>query len=169
MPLARMSLYDQGAQVHVAPTWDSSEQWIASMRHVAREGRMYVIGVCQALHRDAIPDRLKFKDTYPADRQWINPGNSLIVDPEGRVIAGPLAEREDILTAEIDPGLTAGSRWIFDAAGHYNRPDLFEFAVKDGHPAEPRPRTTGATSRSARTAKKTARPKRARAATRGRR
>src|SRR5215831_6570661 len=130
MPLARMSLYEQGAQVHVAPTWDSSEQWIASMRHVAREGRMYVLGVCQALHRDAIPSRLKFRDTYPLDRQWINPGNSLIVDPEGRVIAGPIAEREDILTAEIDPSLTAGSRWIFDAAGHYNRPDLFEFAVK---------------------------------------
>jgi nitrilase len=172
MPLARMSLYDQGAQVHVAPTWDSSEQWIATMRHVAREGRMYVIGVCQAVHRDAIPDRFKFKDTYPPDRQWINPGNSVIVDPEGRVVAGPLAEREDILTAEIDPGLTAGSRWIFDAAGHYNRPDLFEFAVKSAAEAGPSARASG-TGAPARASRRNggAKPSRsrARAATRGRR
>jgi nitrilase len=132
MPLVRHSLYEQGAQVHVAPTWDSSEQWIASMRHIAREGRMYVIGVCQAVRRDAIPDRFKFKDTIPPERTWINPGNSLIVDPEGLVVAGPLAEKEDILYAEIDPGRCAGSRWIFDAAGHYNRPDLFTLVVRGG-------------------------------------
>jgi nitrilase len=150
MPLARFSLYEQGAEVHVAPTWDASDQWIASMRHVAREGRMYVIGVCQAVHRDAIPDRYKFKDTIPLERKWINPGNSLIVDPEGSVIAGPLAEREDILYAEIDPGRAAGSRWIFDAAGHYNRPDLFEFSVRGGGaaPAERGRDTTSGRERS---------------------
>jgi len=129
MPLARFSLYEQGAQIHLAPTWDKSDQWLASMRHIAREGRMYVIGVCQAIHRDQVPDRFPFKDALPADLKWINIGNSLIVDPEGAVIAGPIVEREDILLAEIDPGKTAGSRWIFDAAGHYNRPDLFKFEV----------------------------------------
>ncbi len=150
MPLARFSLYEQGAQVHVAPTWDASEQWIASMRHVAREGRMYVIGVCQALHRDAIPDSYKFKNTFASDRAWINPGNSLIVDPEGIVIAGPLAEREDVLYAEIDPGRCAGSRWIFDAAGHYNRPDLFRFEVRTGEAgASERPGARGSSSRTA--------------------
>jgi len=130
MPLARFSLYEQGAQIHLAPTWDKSDQWIASMRHIAREGRLYVISVCQSLHRDQVPDRFPFKDALPAGLQWINVGNSLIVDPEGVVIAGPLAEREEILLAEIDPGRTSGSRWIFDAAGHYNRPDLFRFEVR---------------------------------------
>ncbi|MEO5617551.1 MAG: carbon-nitrogen hydrolase family protein [Candidatus Eisenbacteria bacterium] len=145
MPLARFSLYEQGAQIHMAPTWDKSDQWIASMRHIAREGRVYVIGVCQALHRDRVPDRYPFKDTLPAGLQWINVGNSLIVDPEGVVIAGPVAEREEILLAEIDSGRTSGSRWIFDAAGHYNRPDLFKFemrgqeeaAVADGGASRP--------------------------------
>jgi len=135
MPLARFSLYEQGAEIHLAPTWDKSDQWIASMRHIAREGRVYVIGVCQALHRDQVPDRLPFKDALPAGLQWINVGNSLVVDPEGVVIAGPVAEREEILLAEIDPGRAAGSRWIFDAAGHYNRPDLFRFEVRAEAPA----------------------------------
>jgi nitrilase len=154
MPLVRFALYEQGAQIHVAPTWDSSPQWIASMRHVAREGRMYVIGVSQAVRRDHIPDRFQFKDTIPLDRVWINPGNSLIVDPEGLVIAGPLAEKEDILYAEIDPGRCAGSRWIFDAAGHYNRPDLFTLVTNEAGA----PRVAGALAKTAprsRAAKKT--------------
>jgi len=130
MPLARFSLYEQGAQIHLAPTWDKSDQWIASMRHIAREGRVYVIGVCQALHRDQVPDRFPFKDSLPAGLDWLNVGNSMIVDPEGVVLAGPVAEREDILMAEIDPGRTAGSRWIFDVAGHYNRTDLFRFEMR---------------------------------------
>ena len=134
MPLARFSLYEQGVQIYLAPTWDKSEAWIASMRHIAREGRVYVIACNQALHRDDVPDAWGFKDAFPPGTEWINSGNSVIVDPEGAVIAGPLADREDILTAEIDPGRTAASRWIFDAAGHYDRPDLFSFAVRDPAP-----------------------------------
>jgi len=122
----------QGAQIHLAPTWDKSDQWIASMRHIAREGRVFVIAVCQALHRDQVPDRYAFKPALPAGLEWINVGNSMIVDPEGVVLAGPVAEREEILLAEIDPGRTSGSRWIFDAAGHYNRPDMFRLEVRGG-------------------------------------
>ncbi len=177
MPLARFALYEQGAQIHLAPTWDKSDQWIASMRHIAREGRMYVIGVCQALHRDHVPDRLPFKDTFPPGLEWINVGNSVIVDPDGVVIAGPVAEREEILLAELDPGRAAGSRWIFDAAGHYNRPDLFHFEVKENGGGAPAPRVSPgkravrlpgkpakrARSVAARTARAPGRPRRRRA------
>lgn len=148
MPLARFSLYEQGEQIHLAPTWDKSDQWLASMRHIAREGRVYVISVCQALHCDHVPDRFPFKDTLPAGLQWINVGNSLVVDPEGVVIAGPIAEREEILLAEIDPGRTSGSRWIFDAAGHYNRPDLFKFEVRRQEEPPPSARSTPQPARS---------------------
>src|SRR5262245_23192766 len=121
MPLARYALYSQGAEIHLAPTWDKSEQWLATMRHIAREGRAWVISCCQALHMDHVPDRYEFKNAYPAGTEWINSGNSVIVDPEGVVKAGPLDSREGILYAEIDTGRAAGSRWIFDAAGHYSR------------------------------------------------
>jgi nitrilase len=114
------------------------------MRHIAREGRVFVVGVCQALHRDQVPDRFPFKDVLPADLAWLNVGNSVIVDPEGAMIAGPLAEKEDILLAEIDPGKASGSRWIFDAAGHYNRTDLFSFAQRGAPaPVAPTPAPTG--------------------------
>jgi len=154
MPLARFALYEQGEQIHLAPTWDKADQWLASMRHIAREGRVFVIGCCQALHRDQVPDHFGFKDALPANLEWLNVGNSIIVDPDGAVLAGPIAEREEILLAEIDPGLASGSRWIFDAAGHYNRPDLFSFSQRGAAapaaaavaPGDARKRVRGATA-----------------------
>lgn len=138
MPLARYALYELGAQIHLAPTWDKSEQWLASMRHIAREGRVYVVSVCQCLHRDEVPDAFPFKDTFPAASPWFNTGNSVVIDPDGVVLAGPLAEREETLYVTLDAGRTSGSRWIFDAAGHYDRPDLFTFAMRPA-PAAPEP------------------------------
>lgn len=136
MPLARYELYRQGMQIHLAPTWDKSEQWVATLRHIAREGRTWVIGCCQVLHRDQVPDRFPFKDALPAGLDWLNVGNSMIVDPDGVVVAGPVAEREEILLAEIDAGKASAARWIFDAAGHYGRPDLFRLEVAGGVAAE---------------------------------
>lgn len=130
MPLTRYALYAWGAQLYVAATWDRGEPWLATMRHIAREGRVFVLNACMALHRDDVPDRLEFKRLYPPDRAWINAGDSAIVSPEGAFLAGPLHERHGILTAEIDPAQYAGSRWMFDAAGHYARPDLFQLTVR---------------------------------------
>jgi nitrilase len=130
MPLTRYALYAWGAQIYVAATWDRGEPWLATMRHIAREGRVYVLNACMALHRDDIPDRLEFKRHYPLDREWINVGDSAVVSPEGALLAGPLHARHGIVTAEIDPAQYAGSRWMFDAAGHYARPDLFQLTVR---------------------------------------
>lgn len=146
MPLARFALYEQGMQVHVAPTWDKSDPWLASMRHIAREGRVYVIGCCQALHRDQIPARFEFDRFLPTDLAWVNVGNSIIVGPDGEILAGPVAEREEILLAEIDVGAVTGSRWIFDAAGHYSRPDLFHFSMRAPDPP-PAPQPVVASAR----------------------
>ena len=131
MPLARHAMYAWGTQVHLAPTWDSSEAWLMSMRHVAREGGMFVLGCCQALRMDDIPDRLEFKALYPEGREWVNKGNSCIINPKGEFIAGPVAEKEEVLYADIDLGMIPAAKWLFDAAGHYARPDVFKFAVND--------------------------------------
>ena len=148
MPLARYALYAQGAQVHMAPTWDKSDQWLATMRHVAREGRAYVIGCCSAVRRSDVPERYAFRELFGSE--WLNTGNSLIVDPEGSVIAGPLEKQEGILLAEIDPAMASGSRWLFDAAGHYDRPDLFTFGVKEPAPAPSAPALSPSPTRAAR-------------------
>jgi nitrilase len=129
MPLARTALYAQGEQIHVAPTWDSSEGWLVTMRHIAKEGGMFVINCCQAIRMDEIPDKYEFKSLYPEGKEWINRGNSCIVNPKGEFIAGPIAEKQEILYAEIDLNEIADVKWRFDATGHYARPDVFKFTV----------------------------------------
>jgi nitrilase len=127
MPLARYTLSAWGEQVHVAPTWDRGEPWLSSMRHIAKEGRCFVVGVCQAFHIEDVPDELDFKSEYLNGIDgWVNPGLSVIVDPDGKVVAGPLEEEEGILYADVQPDQLVGPKWQLDSAGHYARPDVFE-------------------------------------------
>jgi len=130
MPLARYSLWAMGTQIYVAPTWDRGEPWISTMRHIAKEGRSFVIGACQVLRLDDIPNDLDFKKDYLTGADDIlNPGLSVIVDPDGRIVAGPLDGEEGILYAEVEPSQLVGPRWQLDVAGHYGRPDVFELRV----------------------------------------
>jgi nitrilase len=136
MPLARYALYAQGIQIYAAPTWDTGEPWLATLRHIAREGRVYVIGCSIAMRKDDIPDHYDFKHKfYGSVGEWVNPGESAIVNPEGAVIAGPVRMKEEILYADVDPSQMSGSKWLLDVAGHYGRPDVFELIVH----TEPRP------------------------------
>ena len=129
MPMARNSMYLAGVQVYVAPTWDSSESWQIAMRYIAREGGMFVISCAPCMKSSDIPDHFEFKKHYPEGREWINRGNSCIVDPSGKFLAGPLEAEQSILYAEIDLSLIPEQKWLFDVAGHYARPDVFKFEV----------------------------------------
>lgn len=136
MPLARYTLYAWGTQIYVASTWDRGNPWKSTLRHIAKEGRCYVLGCCMTLRMSDIPDSYEFKRRfYRDDRDWINFGDSAIVNPNGEFIAGPLREKEDILYAELDPKLMSGPKWMLDVAGHYGRPDVFQLTVN----REPRP------------------------------
>ena len=130
MPLARQSMYTSGAQILITPTWDKSEKWLQSMCHIAREGGLFVVSCCMALTVTDIPERFSFRERYPADREWINVGNSCVVNPAGQFIAGPLQKNKEILYADLDLEETVAAKRMFDAAGHYARPDVFEFGVK---------------------------------------
>jgi len=129
MPLARNVMYRAGVQVYVAPTWDSSEAWQTAMQYIAREGGMFVISCAPCVKMSDIPDHYEFKKLYPEGREWINKGNSCIVDPSGKFLAGPLKEEQSILYAKIDLSLISEQKWLFDVAGHYARPDVFKFEV----------------------------------------
>ena len=129
MPLARYALYAWGAELYVAPTWDRGEPWISTLRHIAKEGRVYVVGCCTPMRRDDIPDRYAFKRKYLPESEWLNPGESTIIDPDGKFLVEPVRNREEILYAEVDPRKMKGSRFQLDVAGHYGRPDLFELTV----------------------------------------
>ncbi len=129
MPLARYALYAWGAEILAMPTWDRGEPWLSTLRHVAKEGRVVVVSVCTPFHRDLIPDSYGFKQGYLPDTVWLNPGDSAIVDPDGKMLAGPLHEEEGILYAEVDPAAWRGSRYQLDVAGHYGRPDIFDLHI----------------------------------------
>jgi len=135
MPLARYSMFAWGTQLYVAATWDQGEPWLSTLRHIAKEGRVYVIGCCIAMRKGDIPDRFEHKEFYAPERDWINEGASAIVNPHGEIIAGPASQKETILYADVDPQLLQGPKWMLDVAGHYARPDIFELIVH----REPRP------------------------------
>jgi nitrilase len=138
MPLARFHLYAQGIEVWLAPTLARGDGWVATMRHIAREGRVWVVGVNPCLRVDQVPADLPDRDRMigalgEGDTTWIEPGNTVICDPNGRIVAGPLREAEGILTAEIDLDKVAEMRRLFDPTGHYHRPDVFELRVDTRH------------------------------------
>lgn len=91
---------------------------------------MYVVGCCIAMRKDDIPDHFAYKQKFYTDAiEWLNVGDSAIVNPDGKFIAGPVRLKEEILYADIDPQQMRGPKWMLNVAGHYARPDVFELIV----------------------------------------
>lgn len=130
MPLARYALYAQGVEVYVAPTYDCGERWVATMQHIAREGGCWVLGSGCVLRADDLPPSFPGKgQLYPDPQEWVNPGDSVVVAPGGRIVAGPLRREAGVLYADLDLNQVGAARRTLDVAGHYARPDLFELRV----------------------------------------
>ena len=100
------------------------------MRHIALEGRCFVLSACQYLTRANCPDGLNNRLGDDADRVLMR-GGSLIVSPLGNMLAGPLWNEEGVLSAELDTDEIARSKIDFDAVGHYARPDIFRLEVDE--------------------------------------
>ncbi len=129
MPLARFALYAQNLEVLVAPTWDCGEGWLASMRHIAREGGCWVVSLATAMHSRDIPDDFPERDRLFGTDEWLCDGDAVVFEPFGGPVAGPLHRKQEVLYAEIDPARAAHARRSFDVAGHYARPDIFRLNV----------------------------------------
>ncbi len=130
MPLARFSLYAQGVDIWVAPNWDDGDTWVSTMRHIAAEGRCWVLGAGYAHNVREIPADFPHRaEIWPDPDAWLNPGDSVIVAPGGAIVAGPLRREYGVLVADIDPTLSAAARRTLDVAGHYGRPDVFRLTV----------------------------------------
>jgi nitrilase len=131
MPLARAALYQQGIDIYIAPTWDNSDSWISTLRHIAREGRVFVVGTNSCLRGSDVPRTLPGADEiYGGDDDWMSRGNTVIVGPDGTVLAGPLVGECGMLVATLDLGDLALARREFDPVGHYGRPDVFQLTVQ---------------------------------------
>jgi nitrilase len=129
MPLARAAMYAQGVDIYLAPTWDNGESWVATLQHIAKEGRCYVVGVAPVLRASDVPEDLR-GSTYSDDSgDWMSRGWGTIVEPGGEIIQGPMLETEGILYADVDHEKIALGRHVFDPVGHYARPDVFQLNV----------------------------------------
>jgi nitrilase len=121
--------------IWIAPTFAQGDGWIATLQHIARENTMFVIGANTLLHVDDVPSDFPHRDklvpqSYLAENgDWLEPGNTVLVDPNGTILAGPVREAEETLIADFDLGLVSATRRFRDPVGHYNRPDVFRLLV----------------------------------------
>ncbi len=134
MPQLRLAMYGQGIELYCAPTVDDRETWLPTMRHIAMEGRCFVLSANQFARRSDYPADYPVPATDPGS-VLIN-GGSCIVDPLGQVLAGPARDGEAIVTADLDLGQVVRGKFDLDVVGHYSRPDIFRL-VLDGSPKLP--------------------------------
>jgi nitrilase len=123
MPLARFALYESGVEIYVASTADDGEAWQATLVHIARESRAFVIAPSHFQRAASYPDDFPLRGLLEG-LDVIGRGGSAILAPDGSYLAGPAYDDEAVLFAELDPAQLAGARQRFDPAGHYHRPDV---------------------------------------------
>lgn len=130
MPLLRTAMYAKGVEIWAASTVDARDVWQASMRHIATEGRCFVVSACQ-YQPTAAEQGSEAPDGWPENDPLID-GGSVICDPYGNVLAGPLRGEEGLVIAEVDLAVIPEARYDLDAVGHYSRPDVFQLSVDEG-------------------------------------
>lgn len=135
MPMMRMAMFSQGIALYCAPTADDRDSWVSTMQHVALEGRCFVMSSCQYLTRSDFPPHMRNVLTDD-EAHVLMRGGSLIVDPLGRILAGPDYSGETMVTADLNLDDITRAQFDFDVVGHYGRPDIFQLSVNS------RPMTT---------------------------
>lgn len=129
MPLARAAMYLQGVQLYIAPTADARESWQSTIRHIAMEGRCFVLSCNQYVTKDMYPKDLACYDDIQSSPEVMSDGGSAIVGPLGDYVAEPVWGKEDMIIADLDLKQIAYSQFDFDPVGHYSRPDVFKLLV----------------------------------------
>jgi nitrilase len=130
MPLLRTAMYAKNIQLYCAPTADDRDTWLPTMQHIALEGRCFVLSACQFLLRGDCPEDYAALQGNDAETVLMR-GGSCIIDPLGKVLAGPVFNQSQILVADLDLGEIARGKFDFDAVGHYARPDVFQLRVNE--------------------------------------
>jgi nitrilase len=129
MPMARMSMYNKGVEIYIAPTADAREEWTSTMQHIALEGRCFVLGCNQYFTKSMYPKN--YQSLVDDEPETMCRGGSIIVAPNGKIIAGPLYDKAGVLLAELDLEEIKLNKLDFDVIGHYARNDIFQLEVKD--------------------------------------
>jgi len=131
MPMARMAMYGKKIGLYMAPTADQRDAWQSTLRHIAVEGRCFVLGCNQFVTRSMYPDDIECMEEIEKQDEIMCRGGSAIVSPMGEYLAGPLWDEEGIIYADLDLSLIEKGRFDFDVTGHYARPDVFKLIVNE--------------------------------------
>jgi nitrilase len=142
MPLARMAMYGKGVELYLAPTADARDTWQATLRHIACEGRCFVLGCNQFVTKDMYPGDLDGLEDLAGQPEVICRGGSAIISPLGKVMEGPLYGEEGMLMADLDRAEIARGKLDFDVVGHYARPDVFRLVIDETPKAPVMSKTT---------------------------
>lgn len=130
LPLLRATMFAKGIEIYCAPTGDGRDSWLASMRHIAVEGRCFVLSCNQFNRRRDFP--ADYDSAFGEDPDAVvTRGGSCIINPFGDFLAGPNLECEAILLAEIDRADCVRGKYDLDVVGHYARPDIFQLHVDE--------------------------------------
>jgi nitrilase len=130
MPMLRMTMYSKGIQIYCSPTADSRETWVPTVRHIALEGRCFVLSTCQVLRGADFPPEFPNRLGDTPDTILMR-GGACIVSPLGKLLAGPVWDEETILCADLDLDEIPRAKYDFDVVGHYARPDIFRLTVDE--------------------------------------
>jgi nitrilase len=128
MPLARFALYESGVEIYVASTADDGDAWQATLVHIARESRAFVVAPAHFQRAASYPDDFPLAALLDG-RDVLGRGGSAILGPDGAYLAGPLYDEEGVLYADLEPSRLAEERQRFDPAGHYHRPELLRLEL----------------------------------------
>ncbi len=131
MPLARAALYQKGVTVYLAPNTNDNEEWQATVRHIAIEGRCYFVNCDMVIPKSSYPQGLHCPGELAALPERVCRGGSCVVDPYGHLVAGPVWDEETILYAQLNLEQVPASRMEFDPCGHYARPGVLKLSVDD--------------------------------------
>ncbi|MCD1261746.1 carbon-nitrogen hydrolase family protein [Paenibacillus athensensis] len=131
MPLARMAMYAKGVDIMLTPTADARDTWQSTLRHIACEGRCYVVSSNQYVTKASYPADLACYADIAGDDDVLCRGGSAVVDPLGAYVAEPLYGAEGLLFADLHLPLIRQSRYDLDVVGHYSRPDVFQLTVNE--------------------------------------
>ena len=129
MPLARFSLYESGVEIYIASTADDGDAWQATLVHIARESRAFVVAPSHFQRAGSYPDDFPLRELLEG-ADVLGRGGSAILGPDGGYLAGPLYGEEGVLYADLEADRLYEERQRFDAAGHYNRPELLRFELR---------------------------------------
>jgi nitrilase len=131
MPLARMAMYSKGVELYLAPTADARDSWQATLRHIACEGRCFVLGCNQFVTKVMVPSDLEGIEDLDDAPEVLCRGGSAIVSPLGEYVSGPLYDEEGMLVADLDLAEVARGKFDLDVVGHYARPDVFQLIINE--------------------------------------